>query len=190
MGNLLFFFGRDVYNAYSAKLHGNPLIRAVEIYLALAALGHVLSGVVLTLRYKNLGAPPDGKASSWFVRARLALTGGLILAFVIKHLLDLRFSESALKGTPSGDRDMYNDLLGVVRDPQIAALYASASIVVGAHLAWGWEKAVKKIKVGPAEKSLANADAVATVGQAVAMLATSAFVAVAVAAHLAAQSAQ
>ena len=82
---------------------------------------------------------------------------------------------------------MYNDLLGVVRDPKIAALYLGASVVVGAHLAWGWEKAVKKIKVGPAEKPLSNADAVASVGQAIAMLATCIFVAVAVAAHLAAQ---
>ena len=81
---------------------------------------------------------------------------------------------------------MYNDLLGVVKDARVAALYAGASAVVGAHLAWGWEKAVKKIKVGPAEKSLPNADAVAGVGQAVAVCATAVFVAVAGAAHLAA----
>lgn len=168
-----------MYNAYSAKLHASPLIRGVEYYLALAAVGHSVSGAYLTLKFRNLAPPPDGKASSWFVRARLALTGTLISAFVVKHLLDLRFRDGARDGA---ERDMYADILSTLKDARVAALYASASAVVGAHLAWGWEKAVKKIKVGPADKALANADAVAAVGQGVAALATGVFVAVAAAA--------
>jgi hypothetical protein len=186
-GNLLFFAGPSVYNAYSAKLHASPLIRGVEYYLALAAVGHSVSGAYLTLKFRNLAPPPDGKASSWFVRARLALTGTLISAFVVKHLLDLRFRDGARAGAGAGagagaERDMYADILSTLKDARVAALYAAASAVVGAHLAWGWEKAVKKIKVGPADKALANADAVAAVGQGVAALATGVFVAVAAAA--------
>jgi succinate dehydrogenase/fumarate reductase cytochrome b subunit len=92
LGNLSFFAGPAAFNGYAAKLH-NPLTTIIEIYLLLAAALHLGAGVYLTWRFKlpqtqTTPTPTPAKVADIL---KLALTGGVVLVFLVAHLSHFRF---------------------------------------------------------------------------------------------------
>jgi hypothetical protein len=162
-------------------------VRVVEAYLAISAAAHILAGTYLTLRYKRIAWPARGGLSAWFAGARLFVTGAIITAFVVIHLLHFKFADEEPQGWPEGHsaqhRAAYDRVVAVLADPFEAAFYIVATSLVGLHLAWGWEKAVGKFaEQSPSVKPLVSP--MRAVGQAVAAAATLALCAVVVAAHM------
>jgi L-lactate dehydrogenase (cytochrome) len=177
-GNALLFFGAPAFNGYAAKLMHNPFIRGVEVYLLVAAALHAASGAFLTVKDKKLAPGKD-----WVEKAKLALTGTLITAFLVVHVQHFRFAPSAFPPLKNGDRDLFRDVGRVLADPKNVALYVGGSAAVGAHALWGWRKAEKKLKDGDG-KPLGSAT-LYNLGAVLVALMTTTFVSVTLYAHLA-----
>ncbi len=139
-GNVLFLFGPDLYNSYAEHLHKLvPLLIAVEILL----LGSI--SIHMAMAYRVVRA--NRRAHGWRITQRssrerslaarlMPLSGIMIFAFVIKHLLDFKFREKAqtdLHGL------LVNDVYGMVLarfqgDLVHTAVYLLFMVAVGLHL--------------------------------------------------------
>ena len=73
---------------YAHKLHSlDKLLIAIELYLFAGFAVHILVGLWLTYSDRKLKLPPR---FSW-AAARLAISGLLVLAFVVLHVQHFRF---------------------------------------------------------------------------------------------------
>ena len=133
-GNLTIFFGKDAFNGYGAKLHAlGPLFTAIEVYTFAGFALHVCTGLWLTLSDGKLRL---GARFSW-AQARLVLSGAVVLAFLVLHILTFRFGpwyETTLAGGGAAVRDLYRLQREVFARPGMVAWYVGAVLVLGAHL--------------------------------------------------------
>lgn len=142
LGNLYVFQGRDALNAYAAWIQSNPLLWPARIgLLGLFAL-HVWLGLSLArenraarpVRYRDgLEEPPTLVASR-----SMALTGLLVLAFVVYHLAHFTFGwvmpEAYDQVDAQGRHDVYGMVVAGFANPWVAGSYFVAMVVLGVHL--------------------------------------------------------
>ena len=91
IGNLMLFKSDAgaAFNAYSHFMSTSPIIRALEIVLAMGFLVHIIDGITLSI--KNRAARPipykakTSENSTWFSR-NMSLTGSIILIYLIIHI--------------------------------------------------------------------------------------------------------
>ena len=144
---------------------------------------HVASASFLTLKHGNA----DPRRSSW-ARARLAASGSVILAFLVLHLKDVRFGAWYTTTLADGAvvRDLWRLQAELFASPLMVAWYCSASAVLCFHLFWGWPKTVRK-PTGLAGAKLERPayTAAITIGNAMAVGLTAAFIAAPIYTHLA-----
>lgn len=144
LGNLTALLSGDTFNRYGHKLHslgGGTVIYAVEAYLAAAFLWHASSGMLLTASDKKVQL---NAKFSW-ASARLAVSGVLVMAFVILHVATFRFGTwytTTLDGIEM--RDLWRLQMEIFKNPWTVIFYEVAVLIVGAHLFWGWQKTVRK----------------------------------------------
>lgn len=136
MGNLTLFAGRDVFNAYVAKLHEYELLIVVaEIGLFTFAVIHVITGLLLFLanrrardvRYsvqKSGGGRNIGSAT-------MPYTGFVILLFVILHLSNFSFADVT-------DRTMYDVVYATFSSWVYVIVYVAVMAVVAIHIRHGF----------------------------------------------------
>ncbi|HEY7154272.1 MAG TPA: succinate dehydrogenase cytochrome b subunit [Gemmataceae bacterium] len=151
-GNLLIFAGRDALNAYAHSLDEHPgFLWSARALLLIAFAVHVLVGIQLTVQ--DHAARPihyvcwKPLQSSWAARHML-LTGLLVLAFVIYHLLHFTFGVTdprdfkyAISRDPRGFYDVAGMVVGGFSQTPVAVGYIAAQIILGLHLAhgaWSW----------------------------------------------------
>jgi succinate dehydrogenase / fumarate reductase, cytochrome b subunit len=91
IGNLVLFAGPHAFNTYVETLSSvKPLVRALEVVLALVFIWHIFNGVRLTI--ENRKATPEkylmNKAAenSKLTSRTMGLTGSLIFIFLVTHL--------------------------------------------------------------------------------------------------------
>jgi succinate dehydrogenase / fumarate reductase cytochrome b subunit len=141
-GNLLIFGGRDALNAYAHGLTEHPV-------LLWSARGGLLAIFVVHLLFAvrtwqdNQSARPmqyvrkDYVEASWASRYMM-LTGIVILAFVIYHLLHFTFGVVDASSFKTAHEPKEADVAGMViagfRQPLIAISYIVAQIFLGLHL--------------------------------------------------------
>ena len=183
-GNLAAFGGPETLNAYGHKLHAMGwLLTIVEAYLALGFVAHVASASFLTLKHGNA----NPRRSSW-TRARLAASGSVILAFLVLHLKDVRFGPWYTTTLSDGAvaRDLWKLQAELFASPLMVAWYCISSATLCFHLFWGWPKTVKK-PTGLAGAKLERPayTAAITIGNAMAVGLTAAFIAAPIYTHLA-----
>src|SRR5215510_15525486 len=122
-GNLLIFFGRDVFNRYAYVMEvQNPTLPAIEIALLLVFLLHIYKTV--TMFVGNQSARPvgyvqkkyAGKPSRKSLASSTMIVSGLwLLIFLLVHVKAFRFSpEIDLVG---GGRDLYQQELATLSNP-------------------------------------------------------------------------
>ena len=107
-GNLTALFGRDAYNSYGHHPNTMPFIRAIECYLAVGFVVHLVSASHFTYnKRKAIGKAPTSTGL-------LALTGTVLIVFIALHLKAFRFSSSTRRWRHSAsptdsatDRDLY-----------------------------------------------------------------------------------
>lgn len=145
-GNLFIYAGPEVFNGYAKKLADlRPGLSVIEAGLLLVFLVHIYFTVLVVI--ENRRARPErylhlsnqGRRSP--ATRTMALSGLVVLAFVVWHLLDFTFTDH------HGPRSMINGeslgLYGVVynsfADPVHSAFYIIAMVAVGSHLAHGVE---------------------------------------------------
>lgn len=147
-GNLLMYVGGPAFNQYAEALEHNPLLPLAEIGL----VGLFLLHIVLSYRatYLNRAARPEGYEAFKGKGARtpgsrsMAITGTLILAFVIIHVATFKFDVGGLKGQIEGQGEsLFNHVLGWFSNPWYSAFYVLAVGGLGLHLSHGVQSAAQ-----------------------------------------------
>jgi len=145
-GNLMIFFGPEVFNRYAFTLESNPLIPIIEIGLLLIFIIHIYKTVRMYIgnqaarpvRYqmKKRAGPPSRKT---FASTTMIFSGLWLLVFVIIHVKAFRYGTEY--EWPAGGRDLYRLEMENFANPLTVAFYVISMLVVGSHLwhgAWSW----------------------------------------------------
>jgi succinate dehydrogenase / fumarate reductase cytochrome b subunit len=145
-GNLLIYAGRDALNAYGHALESRPaFLWTARIVLLAIFLIHVALG--LRLWRQNRVARPiryfyeDTVQATWASRHML-LTGLVILAFLVYHLLHFTFGVTdrahfkyQLPADPATHyRDVAAMVVGGFAQPAVSLGYVVAQVFLGLHL--------------------------------------------------------
>ncbi|MDP3541580.1 MAG: succinate dehydrogenase cytochrome b subunit [Elusimicrobiota bacterium] len=142
LGNLLMFVGGETFNRYAEALVSNPLLPLAEAGLVGLFLIHIVLSVRATLA--NRAARPEGYQVYTGKGARtpgsrtMALTGTLILVFVIIHVATLKYQLGGPKGV-----DLFAHVLGWFANPWYSIFYVLAVGGVGLHLSHGVQSAIQ-----------------------------------------------
>jgi len=131
-GNLLIFAGKDALNAYAHALEERPgLVWAARVILLAIFVLHIVLGIRLTR--DNMRARPvryvcEGTVQSNWASRHMLLTGLVILAFVVYHLLHftLGVTDPTHFKRNTADVPMYRPV-----DPAARPEYDVAEMVVG-----------------------------------------------------------
>lgn len=142
LGNLQVFEGPDALNGYAAFLREMPIVLwAARLGLLTVAVAHIAWAIQLALR--NRHARPVGYAVREYrvasVASRtMALTGSLLLLFIVFHILHLTaglidpsFSDHV---DERGRADVYGKVLHAFHNPLYVGLYCAGQLVLGMHL--------------------------------------------------------
>jgi succinate dehydrogenase / fumarate reductase cytochrome b subunit len=139
-GNLLIFFGPEVFNQYAYVMEvQDRLLPLIELLLLLVFLVHIYKTVRMFLanqaarpvRYaqKKFAGPPSRKS---IASSTMIVSGLWLLAFLIIHVKTFRFSpEYEWRG---GGRDLYRQEFEALSNPLVVGFYLLSMIVVGSHL--------------------------------------------------------
>lgn len=142
LGNLQIFEGREALNGYAAFLRDMPMLLWTT-RLGLLSLVALHIGLAIRLALQNRRARPVAYAVRRYRKASLAsrtmtVTGGLLLLFIVFHLLHLTAGVvgSSIPDQPDlqGHRDVYGKVVHAFRNPLLAALYLAGQLVLGLHL--------------------------------------------------------
>jgi len=153
IGNLQVFLGPDVLNAYGKMLHDlGGLLWVARFGLIGAVLLHIVSG--LRLASLNKAARPvryvnEATVQASFASRHMKLTGLVLLAFIIYHLLHftLGVTHPDHVGTvgDTGVKDIYKMVVMGFQQPAVSVSYIIAMILLGLHLNHGASSLFKSL---------------------------------------------
>ena len=150
-GNLLVFFGPQVFNQYAYVMEErNPLLPLIEILLLLVFLVHVYKTVTMfvgnksarPVRYqqKKYAGPPSRKS---FASSTMIVSGLWLLVFLVVHVKAFRFSP--VYPWREGGRDLYRQEFENLSNPFVVGFYVLSMVVVGSHLWHGISSALQSL---------------------------------------------
>src|SRR5262249_7778900 len=152
-GNLLVFFGPQVFNAYAYTMEvRNPALPAIELLLLVVFLFHIYRTV--TMFIGNQSARPvryemkkrAGRPSRKSLASSTMIASGLwLVVFLLIHVKAFRFSPET--PWPGGGRDLYSQEMTVFASPVMTAFYILSMVVVGSHLWHGASSAFQSLGV-------------------------------------------
>lgn len=142
LGNLQVFQGPEALNTYAAFLREMPMA-LWTVRLALLAIVALHIGLAVRLAIDNRRARPVGYVAHRYRRASvssrtMALTGSLLVLFIVFHLLHL----TAGVVDPSvhnrldvrGQRDVFGNIVHAFQNPLLVVIYLVGQVVLGLHL--------------------------------------------------------
>ena len=146
LGNLQIFLGPEWINGYAEHLRDlGPLLWMIRAFLLLVVLAHIYYTIRLAI--ENRRARPEryrrkDVVKATFASRSMALSGLVLLAFIIYHLLhfsvrttDPRFS--ALPKDPLGHYDVYSMMVLGFSSPLVSGFYILAMFLLALHLNHG-----------------------------------------------------
>jgi succinate dehydrogenase / fumarate reductase cytochrome b subunit len=143
-GNLKVFQGAESLNNYAAFLQGHPLVWVFRFVLLGVFVTHIWA--TLSLARENRAARPvryrKFRPQAATIASRyMALSGVLLLVFVVYHLLHFTFGVIGPPGAAfaeAHDRlDVYSMVVHSFRNPWIAGSYVASMLFLGLHLLHG-----------------------------------------------------
>jgi succinate dehydrogenase / fumarate reductase cytochrome b subunit len=150
-GNILYFFGPEVFNSYSHALISNPLIVPIEIGLAAIFVAHIYKTVRMWM--DNQRARPvryaEKRSAGHTSRKGLSsstmiFTGLATLAFVVIHLKQFKYGAYYLVAD-TDIRDLYRLETEVFSSPIWVAVYVFGMVLIGFHLRHGIASAFQSL---------------------------------------------
>jgi succinate dehydrogenase / fumarate reductase cytochrome b subunit len=150
-GNLLIFFGPEVFNEYSHMLISNPLVIPAEIVLGVIFVVHIYKAVRMYLH--NLRARPEryvmtkwaGHTSRKSVGSSTMIVSGLLVAlFVVIHLQQFKFGTWYVTADETV-RDLYRTEVEVFSNPAWVAFYVALMGLIFLHLRHGISSAFQSL---------------------------------------------
>jgi succinate dehydrogenase / fumarate reductase cytochrome b subunit len=142
LGNLQVFEGANALNSYAAFLREMPILLWTA-RLGLLGVVSVHIGLAIRLVMRNRRARPVGYEVRDYRQASaasrtMALTGGLLLLFIIFHLLHLTLgvvdSSFTDRLDAQGRRDVFSKVIHAFQNPLFVVLYLAGQMVLGFHL--------------------------------------------------------
>jgi succinate dehydrogenase / fumarate reductase, cytochrome b subunit len=142
LGNLTFLLGPEAFNSYGNAITSSHLYYLIEAGLLATLLSHIACALMVVL--ENRAARPVGyavsqqkgkKTSASFASRTMALSGLLVVVFVINHLLTFRFGphyDAEYHGFAM--RDLHKLMLEVFGQAPYVAWYVFAMAVLAFHL--------------------------------------------------------
>jgi succinate dehydrogenase / fumarate reductase cytochrome b subunit len=143
-GNMKVFQGAESLNAYAAFLQGHPLVWVFRAGLLTVFVLHVWA--TLSLARENRAARPVryrrySPQAATFASRSMAVSGILLLLFVVYHLLHFTFGVIGPGGTAFAEAhervDVYSMVVQSFMNPWISSTYVVAMLVLGLHLLHG-----------------------------------------------------
>lgn len=145
-GNLFLFVGGPAFNHYAEVLESNPLLPLAEgmlfvlflIHIALSVRARMIDMAARPIRYEvsaNKGARTPGSRT-------MAVSGSLILLFLIIHVATIKYQVGGAKGT-----DLFAHVTGWFKNPLYSGFYVLALIGLGLHLSHGVQSAFQSFGV-------------------------------------------
>lgn len=144
-GNLMILASAEKYNEYSHMLVSNPLLVPAELGLIALIAIHIYMAIRLSRRNQN--ARPvayetkasTGRSRRWFGSSNMGITGTLVLAFIVYHLIHFKYGEhisTTQNGVPM--RDLAALVNGEFRELEEVGIYVVAMLVIAFHLMHGF----------------------------------------------------
>lgn len=143
IGNMFLFAGPDAFNLYVETLSSvKPIVRAIEIILALIFLNHIYIGSKLTLENRNATSQKydvnSADENSSFFSRTMFVSGSILFIFLVTHLSTFWY----LFQIQHDEGNFYDIVMGNAvgfGNPIITALYCIAMILLGFHLRHGFQ---------------------------------------------------
>jgi succinate dehydrogenase / fumarate reductase cytochrome b subunit len=142
LGNLQIFQGYEALNGYAAFLRGMPIL-LWTVRLGLLSIVAVHIGLAIRLALHNRRARPVAYAvheyrKASFASRTMAVTGSVLLLFIVFHLLHLTAGvvDTSFPDRPDfrGHRDVYGKVIHAFQNPLVVAIYLVGQLVLGLHL--------------------------------------------------------
>ena len=136
LGNLQIFQGAEALDAYGKLLHMEPAVLWGARLSLLGMVGlHIWAYLVLTGKIwkaqpKVVGRPTRKRESTWASRS-MRISGPLLLAFIVYHILHLT-TGSVHPDYHEGS--VYANLVSGLRVVPVAAIYVGSMALLGLHL--------------------------------------------------------
>jgi succinate dehydrogenase / fumarate reductase cytochrome b subunit len=136
--NLHIFGGAESLNDYYAALKANTLLFwGVRVALVSSIVAHVAAAWVLAQR--NREARPVSyrmrrSLTSSIATRSMLVTGPLLAAFIVYHLLHLTVGTAMPETTPFVEGDDYSNIVTSFSNPYVAAIYIVSVTLLGLHL--------------------------------------------------------
>ena len=158
IGNLQVFAGPAAINTYAEFLHSKPAALWVARIVLIAALVlHVVA--TLKVRFESRQARPERYQKPGSVQAKwstktMTLSGLVVLAFIIYHLLHLttrstdpRFKPLAAGGLLQGENDVYTMLVLGFQSPLVSIFYLIGVGLLAMHLSHGFSSLLQTLGI-------------------------------------------
>ena len=145
INNLTLYAGPELFNTVVKSLDSiKPLIRVIEIILALIFILHIFNGVRLWIENKKarpVNYKINGSSKNTTVFSRTAfITGSIVFIFLVIHLRT--FWVSFNMGSPLAESHRYYDILvEAFQSPVYSGFYVVAVLLLGFHLNHGFQSA-------------------------------------------------
>ena len=142
LGNLQIFEGPAALNGYAAFLRDMPIL-LWTVRLGLLAIVALHVGLAIRMALHNRRARPAGYVMREYRRASLAsrtmaLTGSLLVLFILFHLLHLTagWVDPAFHNRLDlrGHRDVFGNVVHAFQNPLLVLIYLAGQVVLGLHL--------------------------------------------------------
>jgi succinate dehydrogenase / fumarate reductase cytochrome b subunit len=163
LGNLQIFLGADRLNAYAAFLKSNlEILWGTRIVLLVSVAAHITVTIQL-LKLKNQARPlryaKKHNAHSTFASRTMYLTGPMIAAFVVYHLLHLT---AGVLHPEFSDTDVYSNVVFGFQQWPVSLVYTIAIGLLCLHLRHGIYSMFQSLGIAhprytPRIKAFANA---------------------------------
>jgi len=157
--NITSLFSENVFNELSHFMGTNPLIQfALQPVLIFGVVFHFVMGFVLEI--KNRGARNvkyvkyNGAANATWMSRNMAISGGVILIFIVIHFLDFWIPELNTKyvlgdmsGITKGEEGYryFAELQHKFMSPLKVGIYVVAFVLLSLHLLHGFQSAFQSI---------------------------------------------
>ncbi len=137
-GNFLMFCGAEAYNNYSHALVSNPLIYVAEFFLAAVFLGHIINGIILTVRNKKARpveyAMTQSLGEKSIASQTMIWSGLIVFYFLVIHLVTFKFGTDVSPASADGVRDIYSLVVARFSEKIYSIFYIMCMIMLGFHL--------------------------------------------------------
>ena len=158
--NITSLFSENVFNELSHFMGTNFLIQfLMQPVLIFGVVFHFVMGFVLEIRNRGSRSIKyvkyNGAANSSWMSRNMAISGGVILAFIVLHFIDFWFPEMNYKyieSLPEDPNRYFAELQHKFTNPIRVGAYVIAFVLLALHLWHGFQSAFQSLGMNRYEK--------------------------------------